>query len=63
MATVDAGMSERLARIETKLDALIDQRTDHEHRIRKLERWALLAAGAAGAVGGTVAQVVPTIGG
>jgi len=56
-------MSERLARIETKLDALIDQRTDHEHRLRKLERWALLTAGTAGVVGGTVSQLVPAIGG
>ncbi|OLT46497.1 hypothetical protein BJF85_16775 [Saccharomonospora sp. CUA-673] len=63
MTTAGEGMSERLARIETKLDALIDQRTDHEQRLRKLERWALIVAVGAGAGGGTVAQLVPAIGG
>lgn len=55
-------VGERLAAIETKLDMLVQRREDHEQRIRKLERWALLAGGAAGVVGGWAAQVIPNLG-
>ena len=44
----------RLARIETKLDASLTTGTDHEARIRRLERVILMATGAA-ATGGGVA--------
>jgi hypothetical protein len=41
---------ERLGGIDQKLDQLLEQRTDHEGRIRSLERWKwiLLVIAAAG---------------
>ena len=46
-----------LAVISTKLDILIEQRSDHETRIRSLEqfKWALVGACAAG--GGTAGAI------
>lgn len=42
-------VGEQLAVINTKLDVLIEQRTDHELRLRALEsfKWKLLGAAAA----------------
>ena len=45
---------ERLVRIETKLDSVVDGRADHESRLRHLEQWMWRAAGAAAVVGGLV---------
>lgn len=57
------GVGERLATIETKLDMLIVRRDDHESRLRSLEKWRWLWAGAAGALGGTASKLLPMIGG
>lgn len=45
----DPTVGEQLAAINVKLDVLIEQRTDHEARLRGLERfrWVLLGAAAA----------------
>lgn len=50
---------ERLARIETKVDALLAQRGDHEIRLRTLEGWrhkVLGLAAASGAAAGFLAE-------
>lgn len=49
---------ERLVRIETKLDIVLAQHTDHEVRLRALERAKWIAAGIAAAGGGAVGTVV-----
>lgn len=41
----DADTIDRLARIETKLDALVETRTDTEGRLRRLERFVWVALG------------------
>lgn len=62
-------VGERLARIETKLDAFLAQQTnyetraqsnhvDHETRIRRLERALWTATGFAAAGGGTLGAIV-----
>lgn len=52
----------QLAVINTKLDVLIEQRSDHEARLRALERfkWALLGACVAGggAAGGIASRLL-----
>lgn len=55
--TTTPGVEAQLAVINTKLDVLIEQRTDHETRLRALERfkWLLLCAAAAG--GGVAGEV------
>lgn len=66
--TAPQSTGERLASIEAKLDALLDKLTtndarvqvnitDHESRIRRLERAVWIATGAATAAGGTVGAV------
>ena len=40
--------------MDTKLDALLNQRQDHETRIRRLERWVWVATGVAAAIGSAV---------
>jgi hypothetical protein len=74
MMTEDTSVLERLVRIETKLDIarqaedsrvkLEDERHgDHESRIRSLEKYRWLMAGAAAAGGGVVGQLIaPLIG-
>lgn len=47
-----------LARIESKLDVLIDGNKDHENRIRRIEAWMLKIIGASGAVSAVVAIVI-----
>ncbi len=39
---------ERLARIETKIDTLLEHRADHEHRLRAIERERWLHRGGLG---------------
>ena len=54
-------VGEQLATINTKLDVLIEQRTDHEARIRVLEqaRWKLVGlASAVGAIAGVLAPFI-----
>lgn len=47
MAPADDGSVEtQLAVINTKLDVLIEQRSDHESRLRSLEQFKWLLAGA-----------------
>lgn len=60
---VDEGSVEtQLAVINTKLDVLIEQRGDHEARIRALEQFKWLLVGASvtggGAAGGIVAKLL-----
>lgn len=43
-----------LARMEGKLDRLVDDKRDHETRIRALEKKVWAAAGAAAAAGGAI---------
>lgn len=62
IAAALATISDRLARIETKLDALSSSSGDHEARIRALERTKWIAIGAATAAGGLAGQIVGLIG-
>lgn len=50
--------NERLVRIETKLDSFIAGHSDHETRIRALERAKWTAAGFAAAGGGAVGTLL-----
>lgn len=50
-----------LVRIETKLDASLLQGSDHEARLRRLEKLVYLAAGAAATVGGTAGVIAQQI--
>lgn len=63
MTTPDP-VGERLARIETKLDVYLAGHTDHESRIRSLERarWAIGGLSAAGG-GGLSALLTQLMGG
>ena len=47
MTTID-----RLARIEVKLDMLVDQRANHEGRLGRVEKFMWVAVGLACASGG-----------
>lgn len=51
-------VTDRLARIEVKLDQALTQHGDHETRIRRLERALWTAAGAGVAGGGVVGAIV-----
>lgn len=53
----DLAFFERLVRIESKLDQNSAMHTDHEARIRKLERAIWLATGFAAALGGVAGQL------
>lgn len=57
IAAALATISDRLARIETKLDGLTGSNVDHEARIRALERTKWLAIGAATAAGGLAGKI------
>jgi hypothetical protein len=59
MADLDLGG--RLAVMDTKLDILIEQRSDHEARIRALEKFKLLLVGAALAGGGVAGSIAAQI--
>ena len=48
--------SQRLVRIETLIEQMAKGDTDHEIRIRRLERWQWLATGLAGGIGGVLGQ-------
>ncbi|MCE7008726.1 hypothetical protein LWC34_38835 [Kibdelosporangium philippinense] len=58
-------VTDRLTRIETKLDLALTQHreelNDHETRIRKLERALWIAAGFAATAGGGVGAVISQI--
>lgn len=47
-----------LVEISTKITTILTNQTDHEARIRSLERWMWAVAGVAGVGGGAVADVV-----
>lgn len=51
----------QLAVISTKLDVLIEQRTDHEIRVRALERFKWLLLGVAAASGPVTNAVVTQV--
>lgn len=51
------GIGERLARIEEKLDAALENVLDHEKRLRGLERFMWGSVAVAAFVGGIAAKV------
>ena len=51
----------QLALINQKLDLLVEQRTDHETRIRSLEQARWRAAGLAAALGAITGYVAPML--
>lgn len=57
MTTPDP-VGERLARIETKLDQALANHTDHETRLRRVERALWTATGLATAAGGSLGAIV-----
>jgi hypothetical protein len=54
----DQGVEAQLAVINVKLDLLIEQRSDHEERIRSLEQFKWLLAGVCAAAGGGAGAVM-----
>jgi hypothetical protein len=50
-----------LARIETKLDHSLSDVSDHEDRLRKLERIVWIATGLAAASGGAIGAAATSI--
>lgn len=50
-----------VARIETKIDTLLEHREDHEARLRVLEAWKYRAVGFASAVGSAVGFLAPKL--
>lgn len=52
-----ATISERLARIETKVDSMTSKIGDHEFRIRSLERARWISIGLAATAGGTFGEL------
>jgi hypothetical protein len=55
-------VGEQLAVINTKLDLLIEQRTDHEVRIRALEKFKWVILGTAVAAGPVWSSISPHLG-
>lgn len=58
MSSVEPTQQERLIRIEVKLDQALHIDSDHEVRIRRLERALWTASGFAAAGGGAVGAFV-----
>lgn len=57
----DTEIRERLARIETKLDRIIDGPAgldDHEKRLRRIEKWMFILTGAAATAGSSAGVIV-----
>lgn len=54
-------VGEQLAVINTKLDLLIEQRTDHETRLRSLEKFRWTLAGVALASGGVSTAIAQAL--
>lgn len=54
LTSQEISAQERLIRLEVKLDLALSNGTDHEARLRRLERALWLATGAAAAAGGVV---------
>lgn len=54
----DSALEVILARIEVKLDRVISDTTDHESRLRRLERLVWSASGAALVGGGSIGAIV-----
>jgi hypothetical protein len=55
---MDEAQFERLIRIETKIDGFLLTYTDHESRIRKLEKALYLASGFAATAGGSIGALL-----
>ena len=55
-------VEERLARIETKIDALLGKNDDHEVRLRALEQWKARLTGMVLAVSAVVSLGVSIFG-
>lgn len=51
-----------MTRIETKLDAVLATKADHENRIRSLERKVWIASGVAAAATGVLTKLSPILG-
>jgi hypothetical protein len=54
-------VAKAITRIETKIDYFAASSTDHEARLRRLDRMVWTAAGAAAAAGGTVGALIANI--
>lgn len=54
----DSAIEVILARIEVKLDRVISDTTDHESRLRRLERLVWGASGAAMVGGGSIGAII-----
>lgn len=50
-----------VARMEGKLDAIITANTDHEARLRSLERWRWLMTGGASLIGGGAGAAIASL--
>jgi hypothetical protein len=59
LAKIDIGVTE----IRIRLEGALDTSKDHECRIRRLERMAWLASGAAGSVGGAIGALATSLAG
>jgi hypothetical protein len=55
------GIETQLALINQKLDLLVEQRTDHETRLRSLEQARWKFAGIAAALGAVTGYVAPLL--
>lgn len=56
--STDSGVEIVLARIEVKLDRVISDNSDHESRLRRVERLVWAVAGAGTVVGGGIGSIV-----
>jgi hypothetical protein len=56
---MDSEVLDRLARIETKIDAFKDGHNDQETRIRKLEGWRAYTIGVAAALSAGISYLFP----
>lgn len=57
MTTDGREVLDRLTRIEVKLDSQLTHISDHEGRLRRLERTVWIAMGAAAAIGGAAGSI------
>ena len=58
MSEEQSAIIARLAVIETLVKGIAEKDTDHEARIRRLEKWIFIATGAAAAAGSAVGSYV-----
>ena len=59
---MDTNERDMLIRMETKLDVVLAGHTDHESRLRRLERVQWKMSGAASVIGGLIAAGITHVG-